>query len=105
MADDAHMASRLGVELAEGGDGMLEGCAAEGAEALVDEEGVDGQAVADVAEGEGEGQGDEEALAAGDGADDAAGIALIGVLDHDDEGAGEDLEAYSRHPSIWRFPP
>ena len=29
MADDAHMAARLGVELAEGVDGMLEGVRSE----------------------------------------------------------------------------
>ena len=49
MADDTHMATRLGMEAAQGIDGVLQRLATQRAEALVDEERVDGQLVANVA--------------------------------------------------------
>lgn len=50
MTDDTHMASRLGVEAAQGVDGMLQRFAAQGSETLVDKEGIYRKLGADVAE-------------------------------------------------------
>ena len=48
VADDAHVPSRLRVEGVERVDGVLQWLAAQRAEALVDEQGVDGKPCADV---------------------------------------------------------
>ena len=65
VADDAdHLAA--GVEGIEGVEGDFQGVGVEGAEAFVEEQRVDAGLVADqVGEGEGEGQADQEAFAAG----------------------------------------
>jgi chromosome segregation ATPase len=62
MTDDTHMASRLGVEAAQGIDGMLQRFAAQGSETLVDKEGIHRELGADVAEGKCQGERDEEAF-------------------------------------------
>ena len=54
VADDAHVATRLGMERTQRVDGILQGLAAEGAKALIDEEGVDRQLLSDIAECKGQ---------------------------------------------------
>ena len=91
MTDDTHMASRLGVEAAQGIHGMLQRFAAQGSEALVDEEGIYGELGADVAECKCQGERDEEAFTARKGAGGSTHIALIGIFQRYDEGAGYHL--------------
>ena len=87
MTDDTHMASRLGVETAQGIDGMLQRFAAQGSETLVDKEGIHRELDADVAECKCQGERDEETFTTRKGAGGSAHIALIGIFKRYDEGA------------------
>ena len=81
VADDAdHLAA--GVEGVERGEGGFEGVAVEGAEAFIEEERIDRGFVADqIGERQRQRQADEEALATGQGARVAGGVALPAVDD------------------------
>ena len=51
MADDAYMTTRMGVQTSQRVDGVLQRLTAQCAETLVDEEGVYGELIANVAQG------------------------------------------------------
>jgi hypothetical protein len=81
VADEAELSVLGGLEAAEGLDDDLDGVGVEGAEALVEEEGLDGHRHARaVGQAKGEGQGHDEGLAAGQGGDGADIVGLIAVL-------------------------
>ena len=80
MTDYAYVSAALAVEGAQGVDGIGEGLAAQGAETLVDEEGINREAVAYVGKCQGEGKGDEETLAAAQRVGATRGKTLVGVL-------------------------
>lgn len=95
VADDADAAAVLAVKVLEGVDGFVEGTAAERAEAFVDKQGVAAAELADVAEGQRQGEGYQEGFATRDGVGCALAVALIAVADHDAECAGDDVEGVS----------
>ena len=95
MTDYSHMTAALTVEGAQGGDGIGERLTAEGAESLVDEEGVHRQCIADVGKGEGKGKRHEETLAATERVGATGGKSLVGILKRDVECAGNGLERIS----------
>ena len=100
MTDYSHMAAALAVKGAQGGDGIGERLAAESAETLVDEEGVNRECVANVGKGEGKGKRDEETLAATERVGAAGGKTLIRVFKRDVERAWNSFKCVSRGKTL-----
>ena len=91
MTDYSHMAAALAVKSAQSSDGIGERLAAESAETLVDEEGVNRECLANVGKGEGKGKRYKKTLTSTERVGATGGKALIGILKRDVESAGDGL--------------